>query len=255
MQPVTGGLVHGGGDHGGQDPDQLPVVVVGGRGRRVRVLVDDKVTSGKARQATEDRLPPVVGVGAGDETRGGDRARVDHRIRATVGAPRNGLGGVERQAGGAGADQPPGFVTAEGVTDQRVHKRLGHAHDRERVVGVADGDHPPVDCDQRDPEQRPRHCGERGIHLGHLGVVEVHQLVVGTLDHPHDLVVGRQVPGRDEGCRIAARLRGFAHPEAPGPQGMSSKYQPENSRVHTTVRATKYGSMRAMTVPIPERWS
>jgi hypothetical protein len=56
-----------------------------------------------------------------------------------------------------------------------------------------------------------------------------------------------RAPGRD-----AARA---AHTGAPGPHGMPSRYHAEKSNVQTIVSATKYGSMRAITVPIPERLS
>ena len=45
---------------------------------------------------------------------------------------------VERQPGGVHAELLARLLRAERLADQREHERLGHAHDRELVVGVAD---------------------------------------------------------------------------------------------------------------------
>ena len=58
-----------------------------GLGRRaVRLVVERELAAGEPGEAVPNGLPLRVGVRAGHETRGRDRTRIDHRVRATVGA-------------------------------------------------------------------------------------------------------------------------------------------------------------------------
>jgi hypothetical protein len=56
------------------------------------------------------------------------------------------------------------------MTHQREHKRLGNAHDREFVVGVASRMDISVDAGNAHTKQFARYAGKRGINLRVLAV-------------------------------------------------------------------------------------
>ena len=51
------------------------------------------------------------------------------------------------------------------------------------------------------------------------------------------------------------RLGTFSQAGAPGPMGIPSRYQTTKKIIHTSVMMRKYGNIRAITVPIPDRRS
>ena len=69
-------------------------------------------------------------------------------LRSTAASELNGSpGAVDADAASRASSAP------EPLADEREHERLGHAHDRELVLGVAGGVHRAAGADDADAEQ------------------------------------------------------------------------------------------------------
>ena len=100
-------------------------------------FVHGKRAAGKSRQSVENKPPLFFERRTRSETGCGDGARVDHRIRSAVLAALDRRQRVERQPSRINAQSPARSVRAQDLQDQCEHKRLRHAHDRERNVPIA----------------------------------------------------------------------------------------------------------------------
>ena len=73
---------------------------------------------------------------------------------------------VERQAGRVDAEAPARGLRAQNLADEREHERLRHAHDRERMIGVAARVSRAVDADHAEAEEIGLNVGQRRIDVG-----------------------------------------------------------------------------------------
>ena len=85
---------------------------------------------------------------------------------------------------------------ADRLTDQREDEGLGHAHDREFVVGVADREDLAAGPGHADAEQAARHPSQGRIDLRIRAVLVRPVKFICLLNQPRDLLVRRQVTGR-----------------------------------------------------------
>jgi hypothetical protein len=129
---------------------------------------------------------------------GSDCAGIDHRVGSPVGTAFDGGERIEWHSGGVRAELLARLFRAHLLTDEREHERLGHAHDREFVIGVAGGIDVAADADHAHAEQFAPRPGQRRVNSRILAVGIGFESRVRLAYQRRDSLRGREVTGRDE---------------------------------------------------------
>ena len=143
---------------------------------------------------------------ARSEARRGDCAGVHHRVREAAGASFDGGDRVERMPGRVGPDFCPRLRRPEMLADERVDKRLRHAHDRKFKAGVARMKNPPAHPDDTNSEQSGFHPRQRRIHLGILPVRHWRKPAVGLVDENLNQLRRGKASSRNKTVRLPRRV-------------------------------------------------
>ena len=156
-----------------QQVRERSVAIAGGCLGRVHLVVDPQLAPREPRQARDDPFRALVGGRPRNETRRGDRTRVDERVGGPAGALFE-TDGVEGLAARLDTHVAQHLVASERVEGQREHEGFRDRLDRERVV-VAERDHAPARVDDGHPEPVGVGRGEFGDVLGGLtGILAAH---------------------------------------------------------------------------------